>query len=215
MGEPLCCGPLASAPLLLPVVDGAGPIQIVHVEDVAEAVRLAIEGRVPARAADDLVEDEAHPLSDVVAAFRAWLGHPPATILAVPLFLVRPGVAVSDGLGRLGWRSPLRSTALVQVTEGVTGAPGPGGGPVLTGLRASLRRPPLHGAGALVRPALAPETGRRRRLEPVLARLGPRRALAVRRGGGCADRPRRRAGPRPRGGGGRHPPRSGSRGRDL
>jgi uncharacterized protein YbjT (DUF2867 family) len=136
---------LASAPLVLPVVGGAGPIQTVHVEDVAEAVRLAIEGRVPARAAYDLVEDEAHSLSDVVAAFRAWLGHPPAPVVAVPRLLVRPVVALSDGLGQLGWRSPLRSTALVQVTEGVTGDSEPwrrAGGPALTGLRASLRRLP-------------------------------------------------------------------------
>ncbi|PIK72528.1 hypothetical protein CS379_13475, partial [Methylobacterium frigidaeris] len=46
---------------------------------------------------------------------------------------------------RPGWRSPLRSTALVQVTEGVIGDPGPwqrAGGPELSGLRASLRRLP-------------------------------------------------------------------------
>ncbi|TNC13395.1 SDR family oxidoreductase [Methylobacterium terricola] len=136
---------LASAPLVLPVVGGAGPIQTVHVDDVAEAVRLAVEGRVPTRAAYDLVEDETHPLSEVVAAFRAWLGHPPARVVTVPRLLVRPVVAVSDGLGRLGWRSPLRSTALAQVTAGVTGDPGPwrrAGGPALSGLRASLRRLP-------------------------------------------------------------------------
>ncbi|PIK71206.1 hypothetical protein CS379_20580, partial [Methylobacterium frigidaeris] len=60
---------LASVPLVLPVVGGAGPIQTVHVEDVAEAVRLAVEGQVPARAVYDLVEDEAHALGEVAAAF--------------------------------------------------------------------------------------------------------------------------------------------------
>ena len=136
---------LASVPLALPVVGGAGPIQTVHVDDVAEAVRLAVEGRVPPRAAYDLVEDEAHSLAEVAGAFRSWLGHPPAPLVAVPRILVRPVVALCDGLGRLGWRSPLRSTALVQVTEGVTGDPGPwrrAGGPAPTSLRASLRRLP-------------------------------------------------------------------------
>ncbi|WP_245447079.1 NAD(P)H-binding protein [Methylobacterium sp. 17Sr1-1] len=136
---------LASTPLVLAVVGGAGPIQTVHVDDVAEAVRLGLEGRVAARAAYDLVEDEAHGLGDVAAAFRAWLGHEPAPVVAVPRLLVRPVVAICDGLGRLGWRSPLRSTALVQVTEGVTGDPEPwrrAGGPRATGLRASLRRLP-------------------------------------------------------------------------
>ncbi|KMO42571.1 hypothetical protein VQ02_02520 [Methylobacterium variabile] len=136
---------LASVPLVVSVVGGAGPIQTVHVDDVAEAVRLAVAGTVPPRAAYDLVEDEAHAMCAVVAAFRAWLGHPPAAVATVPRPLVRLVAAVSDGLGRLGWRSPLRCTALVQVTEGVTGDPGPwrrAGGPAPSGLRASLRRLP-------------------------------------------------------------------------
>ncbi|WP_407527182.1 SDR family oxidoreductase [Methylobacterium oryzisoli] len=136
---------LASVPLVTPLVGGAGSIQTVHVDDVAEAVRLAVEDRVPARARYDLVEEEAHSLSDVVAAFRGWLGHPPVKAVTVPRPLVRLVVGLSDGLGRLGWRSPLRRTALVQVTEGVTGDPGPwrrAGGPVPSGLRMSLRRLP-------------------------------------------------------------------------
>lgn len=136
---------LASLPLVLPLPKGTGPIQTVHVDEVAEAVRLAVEGRVPARARYDLVEEHAHALGEVVSAFRGWLGHAPAPTVPVPWRLVRLVGAVSDGLGHLGWRSPLRSTALTQMTTGVTGDPGPwlrASGRVPTSLRASLRRMP-------------------------------------------------------------------------
>lgn len=136
---------LASVPLVLPLPDHTGPIQTVHVDDVAVAVRLAVEGRVPARACYDLVEPEPHDLAEVVQALRGWLGYAPAPLLRVARPLVRLAVAVGDGLGRLGWRSPLRSTAFAQVSAGVTGDPGPwshASGQSLSGLAISLRRLP-------------------------------------------------------------------------
>jgi len=136
---------LASVPLVIPLPDRTGPIQIVAVDDVAKAVCLAVEGRVPARASYDLVEPEPHDLADVVHALRGWLGYAPAPIVRVPRPLVRLVVAVSDGLGRLGWRSPLRSTALTQVSAGVIGNPGPwfqASGLNPSDLRISLRRLP-------------------------------------------------------------------------
>jgi uncharacterized protein YbjT (DUF2867 family) len=136
---------LASCPFVLPLPGGTGPIQTVHVDDVATAVHLAVEGQVPARACYDLVEAEPHSLAEVVRAFRSWLGHAPAPVLVVPRPLVRLVVAASDGLGRLGWRSPLRTTALREITAGVTGDPEPwrrASGQVPSGLRGSLRRLP-------------------------------------------------------------------------
>jgi uncharacterized protein YbjT (DUF2867 family) len=116
---------LASMPLLIPLADDGRPIQTVHVDDVAEAVRLAIEGRGPARQAYDLVEDEPHPLSEVILAWRSRLGYGPASVVAVPGPLGRLVFRIGDALSRLGWRSPLRTTALRQIEAGVTGDPGP------------------------------------------------------------------------------------------
>jgi len=129
--------------LLLP--DRTGPIQTIHVDDVAVAARLAVEGRVPSRASYDLVEPEPHDLADVVRALRGWFGYAPAPLLTVARPLVRLVVAASDGLGRLGWRSPLRSTAFAQVSAGVTGDPDPwlrASGQRPSGLAISLRRLP-------------------------------------------------------------------------
>lgn len=136
---------LASVPLVLPLLGTAGPIQTIHVDDVAAAVLLAVEGRVPARTSYDLVEAETHSLAEVVRAFRSWLGYTPASVLVVPQPLVRLVVAASDAVSRLGWRSPLRTTALVEIAAGVTGDPEPwlrASGLVPQGLKVSLRRMP-------------------------------------------------------------------------
>lgn len=100
-------------------------LQTVDVDDVAHAVVLALSGSVPARQTFDLVEDDAHTLRDLVGAFRAWLGLPPARVIAVPDFVAVVSGHVADLLGRLGWRSPLRTTALEEIRAGVAGDPAP------------------------------------------------------------------------------------------
>ena len=73
----------------------------------------AAERRIPPGTQADLVEEEVHPLVDIIAATRRWLGFAPARLtLAVPLWAVRLVGRGADLLGRLGWRSPLRSTAV-------------------------------------------------------------------------------------------------------
>lgn len=136
---------LASLPLALPPALASRPVQTVHVDEVARAVLLAVEGRVPARAAYDLVEAEARPLAEVVAAWRARLGCPRARGLPVPLPLVRAAFRAGDALSLLGWRPPARTTALRTLQPGVVGDPGPwarASGRPVPGLEESLRRLP-------------------------------------------------------------------------
>ena len=136
---------LASVPLVTPLLDGGQPIQTVHVDDVAEAVLLAVEGRVPARASYDLVEDAPHTLAGIVAAWRKRLGYAEAPVVALPRRLGLLAFRLGDALGALGWRSPLRSTALRQVEAGVTGDPAAwtrASGHRLASLEKSLRRLP-------------------------------------------------------------------------
>jgi uncharacterized protein YbjT (DUF2867 family) len=112
---------LAAFPGFVPAVMAHQPIQTVAVTDVAEAVSRAVAGSMPPRTAVDLVEAEARSLADVLVAFRAWLGLPPARVVPMPAFLGWIAGAVADGLGLLGWRSPLRSAALAALARGVTG----------------------------------------------------------------------------------------------
>lgn len=117
---------LAVQPGLQALVYGDRPVQTVALDDVADTVLAAVEGVLPAGTDVDLVEDRPRPLREVVAALRAWLGMaPPRWQLDVPAAAAAGVARIADALGRLGWRSPLRSTALAVLGGGVTGDPGP------------------------------------------------------------------------------------------
>jgi hypothetical protein len=62
-------------------------------------------------------------LRETVRQFRAWLGFRPAPAPALPAWAAAPVSAVADFAGLLGWRSPLRSTALKIMASGVQGDP--------------------------------------------------------------------------------------------
>jgi len=117
---------LAAFPLVQPVVLGGAPVQTVALADVARAACRAAEGELPPGTEADLVTPEPQPLRTVIAEFRHWLGIPPARReIALPGWAARPAAVVADALGWLGWRSPLRSTALAALAGGVRGDPAP------------------------------------------------------------------------------------------
>ncbi|MEP0990878.1 MAG: SDR family oxidoreductase [Tateyamaria sp.] len=116
---------LAAIPLVQPIALANAQIQTVSVADVARAVEAGIDGRVPPGFEGDLVEDAPHNLSDLVATLRGWLGFAPARWqLRLPGWSVSVVAQGADFLSRLGWRSPLRSTALRVLQDGVRGDPG-------------------------------------------------------------------------------------------
>lgn len=113
---------LAGFPGVIPVVHGDSRIQTVSVYAVADAVILALEQ--PKRTSGqvfDLVERQSQSLADIVEAVRSWLGFRPASILPVPAAVGRLVGLAADAAGWLGWRSPLRSTALQTLRDGVAG----------------------------------------------------------------------------------------------
>jgi uncharacterized protein YbjT (DUF2867 family) len=113
---------LAGFPLVQPLVFGNARLQTVGLHEVADMVLRAVAGNLPRHADFDLVEQQEHRLVDLVARFRRWLGFAPARAqIHVPEWLASGLAAVADVLGHLGWRPPLRSTALDIVTAGVLG----------------------------------------------------------------------------------------------
>ncbi|KAF0182277.1 MAG: SDR family oxidoreductase [Hyphomonadaceae bacterium] len=114
---------LAAFPVVQPLVLGDARIQTVAADDVADAVSFALmHEQTTVHRTFDLVERGSHRLRDVVAAFRAWLG-----IVAAKRRLELPaafGFAIAhlaDLAGWLGWRSPLRTTALRVLARDVAG----------------------------------------------------------------------------------------------
>jgi uncharacterized protein YbjT (DUF2867 family) len=114
---------LASVPIAIPIFLAAARVQTVGVDEVANAVLTALEGRVPAQSVYDLVEEEAHTLAELLHAVRAWLGRPSAPMFHVPGALGRFLFGVGDALGWLGWRTPMRTTALLELKSGILGDP--------------------------------------------------------------------------------------------
>lgn len=117
---------LAAVPFVQPIAMRHAPIQTLAVTDLARVVHEALLGSLPPGRAFDLVEETPHSLSKVVAAHRMWLGFAPARVtIPLPRFLLPLVGKVADGLGRLGWRSPLRTSAVKVLGDGVRGDPKP------------------------------------------------------------------------------------------
>ncbi len=114
---------LASFPVVQPIALTNATVQTVDIANLADAVLYAVNGDL-APGTYDLTAEERHTLCDVVLATRSWLGvPPPRMILHLPGWTLHPIAWVADKLGALGWRSPLRSTAVYVLSDGVTGDP--------------------------------------------------------------------------------------------
>ncbi len=99
-------------------------VQTVFIDDVAAAVVAAARGEVAGGTVADLTERDSHSFGELVREMRSWLGLPSwQASIGVPGILIRASVKVADALGRIGWRSPLRSTAITVLGEGIHGDP--------------------------------------------------------------------------------------------
>lgn len=113
---------LTAFPFVQPLMSSQARIQTVAARDVADAVALALATDSMTRLDIDLVERQSHTLAEVVAAFRAWLGFAPARMtLEAPTSVGGLVGRCADVAGWLGWRSPLRTTALTVLANNVLG----------------------------------------------------------------------------------------------
>lgn len=125
---------VAGLPLILPRVLPEAQVQTVHIDDLAAAVVAAARGEVPSGLVADLCEPDEQSFGMLLDRIRLWQGFPaPCFRPAFPDAMLRLVGWCADVLGHLGWRSPLRSTALRALSDGVRGDPaawhGAGGKP--------------------------------------------------------------------------------------
>lgn len=112
----------SSYPIATPKILEKRPMQTVAVTDVANAVAIAATGDIPSGTIADLTEDSSHSLQEMLETIRAWQGFPNwKYCIAMPYPLIWLTAKCADALGWLGWRIPLRSTALAVMKDGVTG----------------------------------------------------------------------------------------------
>jgi uncharacterized protein YbjT (DUF2867 family) len=70
----------------------------------------------------DVMEETPGTVGDIIAAFRRRNGGP-APLLALPGWSLWPGTVVGDLVALLGWKPPIRSTAMAEMRRGVVGHP--------------------------------------------------------------------------------------------
>lgn len=114
---------LAGFPLVTPVTEANAVVQTVGLEEIVSTVRLCLHGNPKPRSVWELASPEKATIGEIVKGYRAWLGLPPRPILSLPRPLVRIAAIFADLAGLLGWRSPMRSTAMRQLAAGVRAAP--------------------------------------------------------------------------------------------
>jgi uncharacterized protein YbjT (DUF2867 family) len=114
----------AALPLILPRVLPNAQVQTVHIDDVAAAVVAAAQDKVPSGLIADLTAPDVQTFAALLDQMRTWQGFPPPRFRpAFPNALLHLTGWGADMLGHLGWRSPLRSTALRALSDGVRGDP--------------------------------------------------------------------------------------------
>lgn len=119
---------LAALPLDLPEDLRDRPFAVTASADLARVVAHLAGCRQAGRrdwaACWDVLSARSETVGSVLDAFRAHFGGP-APWCRVPAVVMEIGARAGDLVARLGWRPPVRSTALLEMRRGVAGDPGP------------------------------------------------------------------------------------------
>ncbi|PCH82542.1 MAG: hypothetical protein COB90_00225 [Hyphomicrobiales bacterium] len=117
---------IAAFPGVQPLINADARIQMVGLKDLVDAILVSVSGKIPSKTDVAICEQNSRSLLEIVSMIRSWLGYTPARVqFELPAFAGFVISKIADGLGYLGWRSPLRTTATRILKEGVTADPGP------------------------------------------------------------------------------------------
>ncbi|ASE38510.1 SDR family oxidoreductase [Brevundimonas vesicularis] len=112
---------LAAFPLFSPVVGGDQIFRPIPLGDLSAAVVAALKPTAPSHRTLDMPGPEPVTMVETMRLYRGWMGLSPAPVIRVPRVLAAPALATGDLLGRLGWSSPIRTTAIKQMDHDVSG----------------------------------------------------------------------------------------------
>lgn len=111
---------LAALPWL-PVMSDTGELQVVALEDVTDTVSFFLRPEAPSKVAIEVAGPERLSLAEVVATLRAWMGWRPARLLRLPRWASKLLYRLGDMVSALGWRPPVRTTAMREIAHGAVG----------------------------------------------------------------------------------------------
>ena len=118
---------LAALPFRLSAADASVPFQPVAVADISATIAW-----LASRATDDrstnavtweLMQKQPVTLGEVIEAFARSLGSSGLPRIPLPAFLLDLGVMLGDLVSWLGWKPPMRTTAISELRRGVRGDP--------------------------------------------------------------------------------------------
>lgn len=112
---------LAAFPVFSPVVGGDQTFRPIPLGDLCAAIVGAVKPGALSRQSLDMPGPQAVSMVETVRLYRGWMGLNPAPVVRVPRALAAPALAIGDLLGRLGWSSPIRTTAIKQMDHDVAG----------------------------------------------------------------------------------------------
>lgn len=119
---------LALLPFDLPARDRRQAFAVTDVIDIARTIASVVcrwrDGEREWHAVWDVMQRQASTVGSVIDALRGHLGGPKRRI-RLPSWLMRLGACAGDLVARLGWSSPMRTTALQEMRRGVKGDPEP------------------------------------------------------------------------------------------
>jgi uncharacterized protein YbjT (DUF2867 family) len=117
---------LAALPFDLPRREAGAAFAVTAISDLCETVaRIVIrrrQGERDWRAVWDVMEERPGTAAGVVAEFRRQHGGP-TVVMILPGWLMDLGAVAGDLAAALGWRPPIRRTALAEMRRGVRGDP--------------------------------------------------------------------------------------------
>lgn len=119
---------LAASPFELPKAERERALQAVGIGDLAATVGSLADRWSRGNWSNvvwDIMDPAPTSLGAVVEAHRRWLGSTPSRRITLQERLLNLGAWLADMAGYLGWRPPIRSTALAELRRGVRGDPGP------------------------------------------------------------------------------------------
>ncbi|MFG3596958.1 SDR family oxidoreductase [Bradyrhizobium sp. RDI18] len=116
---------VAALPIDLSPAERLTPFQPVAMEDIAATIAwLAARDPGEANAVTwDLMQEQPVTLGDVIDQFREVFGTGKWWRIVMPAFLLDLGARLGDLTSLLGWKPPMRTTAIAELRRGVSGSP--------------------------------------------------------------------------------------------
>ena len=108
---------------ILPVMPRTAPLQVVHLNDVLDAISFFLQPGAPAKRTIELVGLHRYSFEEVVALFRRWMRWGEARCFRIPGWLASLAYRLGDAVSLLGWRPPVRTTAAREMVRGAVGDP--------------------------------------------------------------------------------------------